>query len=59
MAKKKIMIVDDEPDTVVLAKAILEMNHFETMEFNVPEDALASIEKGARPDLIILDMTIN
>ena len=52
----RIMIVDDEPNTVELTKAVLELNGFEPIGFTDPRFALDELKKGLKPDLIILDM---
>ena len=52
----KIMVIDDQPDTVELTKAVLEMNNFEVIAHTNPKEALEDLKKGTRPDLIILDM---
>ena len=52
---KKIMIIDDEPDTLVLVKAILEPE-FNVEVFDMSKKALDALKKGSRPDLILLDM---
>ena len=52
----KIMVVDDEPDTVELTKAILEMKEFEVIAFTGAKEALEELKKGINPDLVILDM---
>ncbi|MBN2422313.1 response regulator [Candidatus Woesearchaeota archaeon] len=56
MAKKTIMVVDDEPDTLELAKAILTMNGFNVQVFDTAKGALDALKAGKAPDLIILDM---
>lgn len=53
---KMIMVIDDEPDTVELAKTILEMEKFKVSAFNNAKDAIDALKKGNLPDLIILDM---
>jgi CheY-like chemotaxis protein len=50
------MVVDDEPDTVELTKAVLEMNGFEVTTFTDSQAALDSLKKDPLPDLIALDM---
>lgn len=52
---KKIMIVDDEPDTVDLVKLVLETEGFETVSAYSGREALDKI-KTQRPDLILLDI---
>ncbi len=53
---KRIMIVDDEPDTIELTKTVLEMNGFEVAAFTDSQAALDSLKKDPLPDLIALDM---
>jgi putative two-component system response regulator len=53
--KKKILIVDDNPDNITLLMKHLHMYDFETTMDG--ESALALIEKN-KPDLIILDIMI-
>jgi CheY-like chemotaxis protein len=57
MHKKKIMVVDDEPDILTYLAAIFEDNGFETItaDSGVQAVALAGSEK---PDLITLDITM-
>lgn len=54
MAKKKILIVDDEPDVRDVIKIVLEAEDYETMEASNGEEGLEKISKRP-PDLIILD----
>jgi len=55
MEKKKILVVDDEPDVTDLVAYHLKANSFQVETLN---DATASIAKarGYQPDLIILDI---
>ena len=53
---KKIMVVDDEPDTLELVDAVLSMHKFEVTIFDAAEEALNKLEKGYTPDLVLLDM---
>ncbi len=52
---KKILIVDDEPDTLELVKLVLESGGFETLLAASGTEALAQIER-TRPDLVLLDI---
>ena len=56
MAKKMIMVVDDEPNTLELAKVVLEMNNFNAITFDSAKEALDTLNKNEIPDLILLDM---
>ncbi|MEA3514745.1 MAG: response regulator [Nanoarchaeota archaeon] len=53
---KKIMVVDDEQDILELVKVILESEGFEVRAFINAKEALAELEKGNCPDLLILDI---
>ena len=53
---KKIMVLDDESNTVELVKAVLEIGGFEVLPFTEPNAALEHLEKGDLPDLMLLDM---
>ncbi|MBN2422321.1 response regulator [Candidatus Woesearchaeota archaeon] len=55
MAKKKIMIVDDEPHLIELVRAILEAESFEVVTASNGQEAL-DLLKTVKPDLILLDM---
>lgn len=52
---KKVLIVDDEPDTLELVKLVLESGGFETMLAASGMEALAQIDR-TRPDLVLLDI---
>ncbi len=55
--KKKILIVDDEPDVVTYLKTFLEDNGFATIEaMNGKEGMEKAISE--KPDLITLDITM-
>ncbi|MCF7794731.1 MAG: response regulator [Candidatus Cloacimonetes bacterium] len=51
----KIMVVDDEPINVMIAKKILEKNQYETITAASGAEALQKIEENP-PDLILLDI---
>src|SRR5687767_14082630 len=51
---KRILIVDDEPDTVAVLKAILEHAGYAVSTATNGAEALDSVA-SARPDLIVLD----
>jgi len=55
MDKKKILIVDDEPEFVAMVKIRLEANGYETLTaFNGDEGLKVAEEKA--PDIILLDI---
>jgi len=55
--KKKILVVDDEPDFRMMLRARLEANNYEVSE---AEDGAVGLEKArnTKPDLIILDVML-
>ncbi|MFA4875071.1 MAG: response regulator [bacterium] len=56
MDKKRVLIVDDEADFVETASQRLSFEGFEIAEALDGETALALIQKGAIPDIILLDI---
>ncbi len=52
---KKVLIVDDEPDTLELVKLVLESEGFRTLQASSGKDALVQIGTS-RPDLVLLDI---
>ncbi|MBE0521236.1 MAG: response regulator [Candidatus Methanoperedenaceae archaeon] len=52
---KKIMVVDDEPDTVDLVKLVLETEGFEVIPAYSGKECLKKLEAGI-PDAILLDI---
>ncbi len=57
MEKKKLLIVDDEPDIVKVLKARLELEGFECFTAENGKDAIR-IAKENKPSLIILDLVL-
>lgn len=57
MAKKKILLVDDEPQLVDVVKMRLEANDYEVISAYDGQEALDKVKKD-RPDLIILDLML-
>ncbi|MFH2021365.1 MAG: response regulator [archaeon] len=53
---KTIMVIDDEPDTLILVEAVLSMNGFSAITFDSSKKALDTLKKGKKPNLILLDM---
>jgi len=55
--KKKILIVDDEPDVVIYLKTLLEDNDYITI---AAENGKVGMEKAIseKPDLVTLDITM-
>jgi CheY-like chemotaxis protein len=55
--RKRILIVDDEPDTLTYFSSLLQDNGYETETAENGEAALNKVQE-ARPDLITLDITM-
>ena len=55
--KKTILVIDDEPDTVVYISSLLEDNGYATMSAKDGSEALDKIKEGL-PDLVTLDITM-
>ena len=56
-ARKRILVVDDEPDTRTFLTTVLEDNGYETQEVADGKEAVKAIEESP-PDLITLDITM-
>jgi len=56
--KKKILVVDDEPDMVEWLTAFFEDNGYETMAAHNGTDGFEKV-KAERPDLITLDISMD
>jgi len=56
--KKKIMVVDDNPDLIYIIKKRLENinNKFEIIGVNSGKECFKSLSKGQIPDLVLLDV---
>lgn len=55
--KKRILIVDDEPDLVEMVKLRLEANNYEAIIAYNGKEAL-DVARNEKPDLIILDLML-
>jgi two-component system response regulator VicR len=55
MKMKKIMVVDDEPDTVDLVKLVLETEGFQVSIAYSGEECLRKLEE-VKPDAVLLDI---
>ncbi len=57
MKKDTILVVDDEEDTVELARMVLEYENFEVISATNGEDAINLLQKkDNKPNLILLDV---
>jgi DNA-binding response OmpR family regulator len=55
MAKKKVLIVDDEPNIVTALEYLLSKSGYEVAVAENGEEALAAVAR-AKPDLVLLDV---
>ncbi len=55
MVRKKILVVDDEPDVVAYFDMLLDDHGYKVLQARSAKEALAIMEKN-RPDLICLDI---
>lgn len=56
-SKKRILVVDDEPDFLMAIKAMLEANGFEVISATDGQEGL-NIARLEKPDLIVLDLML-
>lgn len=54
--KKKVMIVDDDPDILRSLRTLLESKGYKVYTFDNGYDLIKILEKGKKPTLIILDV---
>jgi len=54
--KEKILVVDDEPSIRKYLQTLLEVDGFEVEAVSSGKEALEKVNKGERPDFIILDI---
>ena len=57
-AKKRIMIIEDDPDTIELLKVILELHGYEPLPALGGKAGLRQVHE-TRPDLILLDLMMD
>jgi CheY-like chemotaxis protein len=51
-----VMVVDDDPDIREVLSDCLEMEGYDVVEASNGAEALSSLRRGVRPDLIVLDL---
>src|ERR1700675_2139047 len=57
MSKKaKILLVDDEPGMLRYIRTLLEVDDHHVETASTGEEALAHVQKGLHPDLVLLDL---
>ena len=54
----KILVVDDDPDFLLLGRSILESQGYEVLEASDGQDALEKMRQD-RPDLVLLDVMMS
>jgi len=52
----KILLVDDEPGMLRYIKTLLEVDNYKVETATTGEEALTLVEKGLKPDLVLLDV---
>ncbi len=57
MSKKKILVVDDEPNIQKMLKTLLEINDYSVETVSNGKEAL-EVVKGISPDLVLLDLVM-
>ena len=55
-AKEKVLVVDDEPSIRKYLQTLLEVDGFDVVTVGSGKEAIAKVNEGQRPDLIILDV---
>ena len=55
---KRILIVDDSPDLLLLYKTLLQSHQFDVLTAESGEDGLQKFADAGRPDLILVDMML-
>jgi len=55
MVKKRILVVDDEPDFLDVIKSRLESSNYDVITASSGKEALAKV-KNAKPDVALLDI---
>jgi CheY-like chemotaxis protein len=54
---KKILVIDDEVDTVIYMETLLQDNGYETVSANNGQEGLEKV-KSEHPDLVVLDVSM-
>ncbi|HEU4413400.1 MAG TPA: sigma-54 dependent transcriptional regulator [Candidatus Angelobacter sp.] len=56
--KESILVVDDDPGVLLYTKGLLEMGHYRVDTATSGAEAERRLQSGAKPDLILLDMSM-
>jgi CheY-like chemotaxis protein len=54
---KKVLVIDDEADTVVYMETLLQDNGYETVSASDGEEGMEKV-KSEKPDLVVLDVSM-
>src|SRR5256714_976039 len=54
--KANILLVDDEPGMLRYIRTLLEVDDYKVQTATTGEEALATVQKGLRPDLVLMDL---
>lgn len=55
VSSKHLLLIDDEDDFLVLTRLLLEMEGFRVSTAGSGEEAVALVDGGSNPDLVVLD----
>jgi DNA-binding NtrC family response regulator len=54
--KANILLVDDEPGMLRYIRTLLEVDDYKVQTATTGEEAIAAVQKGLRPDLVLMDL---
>lgn len=58
LTKKSVLVIDDDPNSRLLSKTILEIDNYVVATANSGGEGLAMLAQAERPSLILLDMRL-
>ena len=56
MSEANILLVDDEPGMLRYIRTLLEVDDYKVETATTGEEAVARVQKGPQPDLVLLDL---
>src|ERR1700742_3372880 len=56
MSEANILLVDDEPGMLRYIRTLLEVDDYKVETATTGEEAVARVQKGLHPDLVLLDL---
>jgi len=59
MARKTVLLIDDNDDLLTLLRTVLEMGDYEVFTARGASEALKALSEISRPDLIFLDVKMD